>query len=67
MGPAAVLAGNLDPVKTLRNGTPESIAAALAECQRQAGSRYIVGAGCEVPRDTPEANIRAFTAYARSH
>ena len=24
MGPAAVLAGNIDPVKTLRNGTPEA-------------------------------------------
>src|ERR1700733_5717824 len=29
MGPAQVLAGNLDPVKVVRNGTPESITAAL--------------------------------------
>ena len=29
MGPSSALAGNLDPVKTLRNGTPESIAAAI--------------------------------------
>jgi MtaA/CmuA family methyltransferase len=67
MGANVVLAGNLDPVKTLRNGTPEAIAAAIAECHRQAGPRYIVGAGCEVPRDTPEANVSALTAYARSH
>ena len=67
MGPTAVLAGNLDPVKTLRNGTPESITAAMAECHRQAGPRYIVAAGCEVPRDTPEANVLALTNYARSH
>ena len=67
MGPNVALAGNIDPVKTLRNGTPESITAAIAECHRQAGRRYIVGAGCEVPRDTPEANLRALTAYARSH
>ena len=67
VGPAAVLAGNLDPVKTLRNGTPEGITAAIAECHRQAGPRYIVAAGCEVPRDTPEANVLALTAYARSH
>jgi MtaA/CmuA family methyltransferase len=66
MGERAVLAGNLDPVKTLRNGTPESITAAVAECHRQAAPRYIVAAGCEVPRDTPEANVRALTAYARS-
>jgi MtaA/CmuA family methyltransferase len=67
MGPAVALAGNIDPVKTLRNGTPEEITAAIAECHRQAGPRYIVGAGCEVPRDTPEANVQALTAYARSH
>jgi uroporphyrinogen-III decarboxylase len=32
---------------------------AVAECQRQAGERYIIGPGCEVPRDTPEGNVRA--------
>ena len=67
MGPAQVLAGNLDPVRDLQNGTPESIQAALSECHRQAGARYIVAAGCEVPRDTPPANIRAMAEYACSH
>jgi uroporphyrinogen-III decarboxylase len=67
IGPMAALAGNLDPVKILRNGTPEEITAALAECHRQTASRYIVGAGCEVPRDTPEANVRAMIDYARTH
>lgn len=67
IGPAAALAGNIDPVKTLRNGTPDLIAAAVAECHRQAGRRYVVGAGCEVPRDTPEANVMALRNYARSH
>ncbi|MEN6457849.1 MAG: uroporphyrinogen decarboxylase family protein [Thermoguttaceae bacterium] len=66
LGEQPALAGNIDPVKTLRNGTPESIAAAIAECHHQAGHRYIVGAGCEVPRDTPEANLMALTRYARS-
>ncbi|MBN1393772.1 MAG: uroporphyrinogen decarboxylase family protein [Pirellulales bacterium] len=67
MGPTQVLAGNIDPVKALRDGTPESVAAAIAECHRQAGARYIVAAGCEVTRDTREENVRALTAYARSH
>ena len=66
-GRQQVLAGNLDPVRDLHNGTPESIHAALAECHRQAGARYIVAAGCEVPRDTPPANIRAMADYASSH
>jgi MtaA/CmuA family methyltransferase len=65
MGPDQVLTGNLDPVKILRNGTPESITEALRECHRQAGDRYIVAAGCEVPRDTPEANLRAMCEFAR--
>ena len=67
LGPGVVLAGNIDPVKTPRGGTPESVAAAIAECHRRAGPRYIVGAGCEVPRDTPEVNVAALRDYARSH
>ncbi len=59
MGPKQILLGNMDPVGILRNGTPDRVAAVVADCRRAAGSRYIVGAGCEVPRDTPEANLRA--------
>jgi len=66
MGPGQVLAGNIDPVRILRNGTPDSITEAVRACHGEAGSRYIVAAGCEVPRDTPEANLRALTGYARS-
>ncbi|MCX6621114.1 MAG: uroporphyrinogen decarboxylase family protein [Acidobacteria bacterium] len=66
MGPGQVLLGNLDPVKTLSNGTPESVRAAVAECHRQAGSRYVVSAGCEVARDTPHENLRALGDYARN-
>jgi len=66
MGPDQVLAGNIDPVAVLKNGTPESITAAIAECHRHAGPRYVVAAGCEVPRNTPEENVRALCDYARS-
>ena len=59
MGPDQVFAGNIDPVKTLRNGTPETVAAAIAQCHAEAGPRYIIAAGCEVPRDTPPENVRA--------
>lgn len=65
-GPNQVLLGNLNPVAALRAGTPESVFAALAECHRAAGPRYIVGAGCEIPRDTPPENVRALAEYARS-
>ncbi|MEN6497281.1 MAG: uroporphyrinogen decarboxylase family protein [Thermoguttaceae bacterium] len=67
MGENQVLLGNLNPVAVVRNGTPQSITAALAQCHREAGERYIVGLGCEVPRDTPTPNLLALRDYARSH
>jgi MtaA/CmuA family methyltransferase len=67
MGPAQVVLGNLDPVRDLCNGTPQSVYSAVAECHRQAGPLYIVGAGCEVPRDTPAANVHALVRYARQN
>ena len=67
MGESQVLLGNIDPVVVLRNGSPESITAAVAECHRQAGPRYVVGAGCEVVRDTPLNNLGAMVEYARAH
>jgi MtaA/CmuA family methyltransferase len=67
LGPGAVLLGNLNPVTVLRNGEPAGVTAAIAECHRQAGPHFIVGAGCEVPRDTPPDNLRALSAYAHSH
>jgi MtaA/CmuA family methyltransferase len=67
IGPKAVLLGNIDPVRDLYSGSPETIAASLSECHRQAGSRYIVAAGCEVPRDTPAENIDAMRHYAAAH
>ena len=66
MGPEQILLGNIDPVRVLRNGTPATVWAAIAECHRQAGDRYIVGAGCEVPRNTPPENLRALSEYARA-
>ena len=67
MGSEQVLLGNMDPVRVLKEGTPESVYAAVGECHRQAGKRFIVGAGCEVPRETPPANLRAMMRYAREH
>jgi MtaA/CmuA family methyltransferase len=62
-----VLAGNLDPVRVVRDGTPEQIRAAIADCHRAAGNAYVACAGCEIPRGTPEANLRAMAEYAKSH
>jgi MtaA/CmuA family methyltransferase len=67
MGPGQVLLGNLNPVTELRNSTPEAITAAIAECHRQARPAFIVGAGCEIPRDTPLPNVHALCQYAHQH
>jgi MtaA/CmuA family methyltransferase len=67
MGSSQVLLGNLHPVQVVRDGTPESIQANLAECFSQAGPRYIVGAGCEIPRGTPDENLFVLTQFARAH
>ena len=67
MGPKAILLGNLNPVKVLRDGDPAGVTAAIADCHRQGGTPFIVGAGCEVPRDTPPDNLRALCAYAHTH
>ena len=67
MGSQQVLLGNLDPVRVLKEGTPESVYEAVGECHREAGRRFIVGPGCEVPRGTPSANLMAMISYAREH
>jgi uroporphyrinogen-III decarboxylase len=65
MGAGQVLLGNIDPVRVLRNGTSEEVYTAVGECHHQAGDQFIVGAGCEVVRDTPLENVRALRRYAR--
>lgn len=66
-GPAPVLLGNLNPVSTIRTGTPGTITEAITSCHHAAGPRFIVGAGCEIPRDTPAENVRALCRYAHEH
>lgn len=65
MGPGQVLLGNVNPVMVLRDSTPEAVTTAVTACHREAGPRFIVGAGCEVPRDTSHDNLRALCACAQ--
>lgn len=67
MGPRQTVAGNLNPVKDLRDGSPQSIAQVLSTVQQQVGEQWIVAAGCEIVRDTPHQNVHALVGYARSH
>lgn len=65
LGAGPVLSGNLNPVSVVRNATPAAVKEACAACYAEAGPRYIVGAGCEIPPDTPHANVRAMVEFAR--
>lgn len=67
MGPDQVLLGNVNPVAEVLNATPGAVEAAVARCHAQAGPRWIVGAGCEIPVATPPENVAAMTAYAQGH
>jgi uroporphyrinogen decarboxylase len=69
MGAEVCIKGNLDPVRVLLNGTPESISAAVRECIQIGGQGggFILSPGCEVPRDTPPENFEAFVQAAKMY
>lgn len=59
-GVQRALLGGLDEWKTLASGsTAEAKAQALDAIRQTNGRGFILGAGCVIPVDTPEANIRA--------
>jgi MtaA/CmuA family methyltransferase len=57
VGPALV--GNFDPVAVMLNGTVGQVEAAVRYCAENGGSKYISGAGCEIPEGTPPENMLA--------
>lgn len=67
MGAGQTIAGNLDPVREIRNGSPETIAGLLETAEKIAGPQWIVAGGCEIVRDTPHRNLLAMMGFARSH
>lgn len=67
MGPNQILLGNLNPVTIVRDSNPDTITHTIHQCHQEAGPRFIVGAGCEIPRDTPHDNLHALCHYAHQH
>ncbi len=59
VGPGIILAGNLDPVSSILDGDPDSIASAIQCCAQTAGPRFMVAAGCEIPSKTNNCNLHA--------
>ena len=65
MGERPIIAGSFNPVTVLLEGTPAEVTDACRLCHQAFGPRHIVCAGCEVPMNTPMANVRAMFEYAR--
>lgn len=62
LGANAILLGNLDPVRVIAHGTPESIRAAVMRAAAE-GTDAITP-GCDLYLETPEANMRALVLAA---
>ncbi len=61
IGKRMAIMGNIDPVKVLWQGTPESIRDAAFKCIEDAGQEggFIIAPGCESPRDCSDENMIA--------
>ena len=56
-GCATAVNGNMDPVSVMLQGDAEAIEQAVRHCIAAAGNTTMIAAGCEIPAETPEANL----------
>jgi uroporphyrinogen decarboxylase len=63
------IAGNVDPVGALNQGTPEDVKKASIECIEKGseGGGYVLMPGCDIPPSVPLENIRAFVQAAHEY
>lgn len=68
VGQRCCLSGNVNPILTLMNGTPETVRAEVRGILQTTGIQggHILCSGEMVPRATPEANVRAFVEETRT-
>jgi uroporphyrinogen decarboxylase len=69
IGDKVCLIGNIDPVSTMLQGSVNDVEQAARNCLEAAapGGGYILGTGCEVPRDAPLENLQALIRVGRSY
>lgn len=63
------IAGNVDPVGVLTQGTPKDVELASRKCIEQAaqGGGYVLMPGCDIPPTVPLENIQAFVRTAHEY
>lgn len=66
--PDAVLGGNVDPIKSLLNGSQKQIAEDTLNCLHTAGTcRFVLMSGCGVPPGAPLENVKAMVKTAKNY
>jgi len=53
------ICGNIDPVRIIKDGTPEIIRQAVRDCLDGGNETSIISSGCEIPLGTPHENLMA--------
>lgn len=68
-GTRMTVRGNIDPVNVLLFGTPQAVEQHVDAIMSRLGGRgrFILGSGCDVPPDTPVANIEALVRAGRRY
>lgn len=70
LGPYIPIAGNVDPVEIILNGTREEITQAVTSCI-SAGLKsrkgYVLASGCDIPETTRPEQIDSFMEAARAY
>lgn len=56
-----LVCGNLDPVGVFLQGSPDQVRSGILANAAAGHDRWISAGGCEIPDDTPPANLRAQT------
>lgn len=65
-GSRCSVCGNLDPVSVILQGTEPDIRRKTRYCMEHGGNRSLFSGGCEVPKWTPPANLKAMDDELRA-
>ncbi len=64
-----VLIGNISPTNTILRGTPDEVKEEVSNLLKEMDPypNFILSTGCDLPQETPEANIKAFIETGKNY